>query len=40
MCNVFDSSMWQEGDNRVLTISQNKFCADGNIAGWFTVCML
>ena len=23
----------QEGDNRVLTISQKKFCADGNITG-------
>ena len=23
----------QEGSNRVLTVSQQKFCADGNIAG-------
>ena len=23
----------QEGSNRVLTVSQGKFCADGNIAG-------
>lgn len=33
MLNFDAFSLSQDGDKRVLTISQKKFCADGNIGG-------
>ena len=33
MLNFDVFSLSQDGDKRVLTISQKKFCADGNIGG-------
>ena len=41
--NFISYSNVQEGDKRVLTISQKKFCADGKIDGifgWLYVCIM